>query len=135
MSRDHYASDMNAVIRLVSEWKKYGKIVIAYDFDNTVFDYHNEGHTYPEVIELLRQCNEFGAYLVVYSSSTEDRYPFIMEYLDKNNIPYDSINETMPALNLPLGGKLYYNILLDDRAGLKSAIYQLKTSLRIMRGE
>ena len=29
--------------RLLSEYEKYGSIVVAFDFDNTVFDYHKQG--------------------------------------------------------------------------------------------
>ena len=43
--------------RLRKEFEKYGKLIIAYDFDYTVHNYHNEGYTYEFISELLRGWN------------------------------------------------------------------------------
>lgn len=134
MTQDAYLHSDTVIQRLVTEWQKYGKLVIAYDFDNTVFDFHGQGHSYNQVIELLRECNEFGAHLVVFTARREDEYDFVKEYLDSNNIPYDSINEDVINFN-QYGRKLYYNILLDDRAGLLSAYESLKSALAIVRSQ
>lgn len=40
--------------RLLEEYHKYGKLIVA--FDNTIFDYHNNGGDYSEVINLLNKC-------------------------------------------------------------------------------
>ena len=53
---DFYLNENNITERLIEEWKKYGEIVIAFDFDNTVYDYHKKGHSYNQVINLLREC-------------------------------------------------------------------------------
>lgn len=132
---DFYLSDNNVVERLVREWKQYKNIVIAYDFDNTVYDYHGEGHTYEDVIELLRNCKTYGATLVVFTANDEDKHPFIEDYLKRNNIPYDYINETPKHIPVKTKKKIYYNILLDDRAGLKSAYKTLSLALYKMISE
>jgi hypothetical protein len=129
---DYYLNDDHVVERLVKEWKAHGKLIIAYDFDNTVFDYHNENHQYNQVISLLRECYEFGAYLIVFTASEESRFPQIRSYLEERKIPFDYINEDVHHL-LIKGRKLYYNILLDDRAGLSSAYKNLKQALEIMK--
>lgn len=134
MKIDFYMSWINAANRLVKEWKKYGDLIIAYDFDNTVYDFHKEGHIYEYVPNLLRQCKELGAKLVVFTASPTDRYSFIAEYLEKRNIPYDTINENPLGVDLPEGRKLYYNILLDDRAGLGDAVRTLEIAVKIMKG-
>lgn len=59
--------------------------------------------------------------LVVFSASQEERYPYIADYLIQNNIPFDAINEDVLTEKRKPTRKLYYNILLDDRAGLGSA--------------
>lgn len=61
------------------------------------------------------------AKLVVFSASQEERYPYIADYLIQNNIPFDAINEDVLIEKRKPTRKLYYNILLDDRAGLGSA--------------
>ena len=58
---------------------------------------------------------------------------FVEGYLRENNIPYDSINEDPAFIKIP-GKKVYYNILLDDRAGLPSAYKALKNAAKVIRG-
>lgn len=138
MMTDHFLHAKNVVDRLVEEWTAHGKLIIAYDFDNTVFDYHGVGHTYDDVINLLRRCNEFGAHFIVFTAKSDAEIPFMKQYLEENNIPYDSINENLNFIPFD-GRKIYYNVLLDDRAGLESAYRSLATALEIMemkkRGE
>ncbi|MFV1457452.1 hypothetical protein [Bacillus mycoides] len=131
---DFYLSEENVTGRLVKEWERYGSIVVAYDFDNTVYDYHQEGQTYESVIQLLHECKENGAYLMVYTARKDNELEFVKEYLEQNNIPYDSINETPNFIPCKGGKKLYYNILLDDRAGLPSAYTSLLRAVRYMKG-
>lgn len=127
-NEDHYMDNINVSERLVKEWMEHGSLIIAYDYDNTVFDYHGEGQDYSRVIKLLQECKQLGAYLYVFTSCGEEKYPAIESYLTTNNIPYDAINEA-PA-NLPFKGrKPYYNVLLDDRAGLKSAYHALRLAM------
>lgn len=120
---DKYLIAEAAYERLKEEYFKYGNLIIAYDFDNTVYDYHNTGERYDLVIELLRKYKHY-AYLIVFTSSKEDRYDFIRKYLQENDIPFDSINEDAPHISFT-GRKIYYNILLDDRAGLSECYYLL----------
>lgn len=131
---DPFLRPTNATYRLVNEWREHGKIIIAYDFDDTVYDYHKRGSTYPKVVDLLQRCEEFGAYFIVFTSCGEEKYEFIKDYLEKNGIPYNKINEDMPFVSFG-GRKVYYNILLDDRAGLLSAFTTLESSLNIMKSE
>lgn len=123
-NKDYFLDDNNCVSRLFEEWKKYGSLIIAYDFDNTVFDYYKRGDTYEQVIELLRECKRLGFHLTVFTSCNDDRFPEIKEYLTTNDIPFDSINETPDFIPFK-GRKVYFNLLLDDRAGLSSAYDQL----------
>ena len=42
--------------RLKNEYDKYGKLIVAFDFDNTIYDFHKNGGDYSEVIDLLKEC-------------------------------------------------------------------------------
>lgn len=130
---DYFLDDQKCINRLLEEYEKYGSIIVAYDFDNTVFDYYNKGYTYPLVIRLLRQCKELGFHLTVFTSCNDDRFPEIRKYLTENNIPFDGINETPDFIPFK-GRKVYYNILLDDRAGLTSAYNQLVSVIYTIKG-
>lgn len=129
---DYYLNKTNQIDRLVKEYDKYKKIIVAYDFDNTVYDYHKKGYDFSQVVELLRQCEDLGFYLVVYTCKPKAEHDFIRNYLESNDIPYDAINENAPFINFSTE-KLYYNILLDDRAGLSSAYKTLEGLINYIR--
>lgn len=119
--------------RLFNEWRRYGSLIVAYDYDNTVFDYHSRGDKFDGVVELLKACRSMGFHLTVFTSCNDDRFPEIKRHLASNNIPFDAINET-PDFIPYKGRKVYYNILLDDRAGLKEAYEQLWAVIYTIRG-
>lgn len=123
----HLHSHIN-VSRLINEYDNHGRLIIAYDYDSTVYDYHNTGSTYDKVKELLRKADKIGCYLIVYTCSGEDRYPEIEKYLKENDVPFHAINENCPDITFAQN-KLYYNILLDDRAGLASAYADLEVAI------
>lgn len=122
---DRYCYNNYVVKRLIDEWEQYGTIIIAYDFDNTVFDYHSVGDTFPMVISALRRAKSLGAYLIVTTCCDDKEIPRIANYLNENDIPWDIINDNAPFIPFQTR-KIYYNHLLDDRAGLPSAISDLE---------
>lgn len=117
---DRYLNDQECIDRLLNEWEKYGMLIVAFDYDHTVFDYANRGDKFDNVISLLCKVKKMGCHLVVFTSCNEDRFPDIKKYLKDNDIPFDSINETPDFIPFK-GRKVYYNLLLDDRSGLSSA--------------
>lgn len=120
---DRYLNEQQCVDRLLNEWERYGILIVAYDYDHTVFDYSKNGDTYENIVRLLRKLKRMGCHLVVFTSCDETRFPDIKKYLDDNDIPFDSINETPDFIPFK-GRKIYYNALLDDRAGM-SAMYRI----------
>jgi len=131
---DLYINENLAIERLVMEWVEHGKLIIAYDYDGTVFDYHNTGNRFYYVTELLRECEDIGANFIVYSCSPKSRHQEMKDYLDSRKIPWDKINE--PIIELADGtGKIFFNILLDDRAGLNTSYLILDRAVQIMKGK
>ncbi len=112
---DEYLIPNSSFIRLKSEYDKYGSLVIAYDFDNTVFDFHSKGTTYHNVIELLKNLKQIGCWMICFTANQDD--DFIKKYCNDNLIPLDTINEN-PSFFKSKSKKIYFNALLDDRAGL-----------------
>ncbi len=125
---DYYLNINNTVERLTEEWIKYGKIIVAYDFDDTVYDFHKKGRTYNDVIALLQECKKYGAYFIVFTACGKEEEYKISEYLNANKIPFDKINDNIDFIKFT-GRKVYYNIMLDDRAGLQSAYIALSETL------
>ena len=106
--------------RLISELRQYGKLIIAYDFDYTVHPYKGEDWTFDYVVNLLRKWRPYAKF-VVFTASPESRFPYIKNYLIKHDIPFDAINEEVISRKYNTR-KIYYNVLLDDRAGLGETV-------------
>jgi len=123
---DFYLSEDNCVRRLYAEYTKHKSLIVGFDFDDTVFDFHRAGHTFDEVIEQLRRAKMLGCYLIIITGNPNTE--LIRTYCAEQNIPYDAINEHAPFL-IDTARKIYCNIMLDDRAGLPSSYAILKRVL------
>ena len=118
--------------RLIEQYVKQDRLIIAYDFDDTVSPYVCSSCS--EVQSVLRMSRDFlGAYFIVYTCNPNVEK--VKEFLDYHKLPYDSINAAAPFSPLQpntIGEKLYYNLLLDDKAGLGEATAALKTLNRLV---
>lgn len=105
------------VERLLKEASQHNqKLIVAFDFDNTIFDYHNTGDDYSAMITLLKKCSDRGFIMVLFTANSDPkRFEFQKAFCEHYGIRVDYINES-PVM--PGSRKPYYNILLDDRAGL-----------------
>ena len=125
--------EIEIIVMLDGYWpnpplKKHNNLIIAFDYDDTIFDYHNKDFIYPNVIELLEECSEIGLTLILFTSK-EDAISIAkiknqIESDYKINISY--INES-PIMNTI---KPFFNILLDDKAGLKQAYDILSATIK-----
>lgn len=119
--KDQFLISNNAVERLLKEWDKYDRLIVAYDFDHTVYDTDGTGETYNQVIELLKECQNCGCTMIVFTCRPPEEYDFVKNHLDSVGLRYDYINENVPDLDFKTSNKIYFSILFDDRAGLPSA--------------
>ena len=126
---DEYLIPNASFLRLYDEYKKYGKLVVAYDFDNTVYDFHKKGNTYTQVIELLQSLSAARCYMICFTANSDK--VFIESYLRQYYIPFDSVNENPPFFKCE-ERKIYYNVLLDDRAGLVQVYQELTLLLKLI---
>ncbi len=108
--------------RLKQDYLVHKNLFVAFDYDNTVFDYHNQGIKYDAIIDLLRICKSYGFIIILFTGNEGEKLEIIKEDLKNRKIPFDLINEN-PLMKTR---KPYYNILLDDRAGLKESYNNLK---------
>lgn len=128
-----YLQANNLIQRLINEYLEHGKLIIAYDFDDTVCTY-TKGNPEPtrerksnvEICELIHALRPYADFIVWTCRSNETKNPNedlpaldeAIRWLDEHNMPYDYIN-TDGKVNYG-GRKIYANALLDDRAGLAS---------------
>lgn len=125
---NHPFNKENCKKRLLAEYKKYGKLIVAFDYDNTIFDYHNAGGDYSCVIELLRECARLGFELVLFTCEEDvckqnDKSKKVFNLLELGPDGELQVNQSSVFSKSP---KPYYNILLDDRAGLEESYEILK---------
>lgn len=75
--------------KLKSQYKKYKKLIILYDFDDTV--YSIDGVVDNEIVSLLKRWQPYSC-LICYTARTGKEVKFAKNILDMEKIPYDYIN-------------------------------------------
>lgn len=131
---DPYFDRENCIKRLSAEYAKHGQLIVALDFDDTIFDFHKKGSTHEAVIGLINECQDLGFHIVIFTASPKERYDFIREHCATVGIKPKAINENaLPELKYGQNGKIYFNILLDDRAGLWEAYMTLRAVVNAIR--
>jgi hypothetical protein len=96
---DYYLNSSNSVTRLLQEYNTFKTLVVAFDFDDTVYDFHKKGRFYTDVIELLRELKSINCYLICWTGN--ENTELVKDYLLTNQIPFDSINENPPFYKSP----------------------------------
>lgn len=128
---DKYLNKNSAYDRLWAEYQKYGSLIVACDFDDTLYDFHGTGESYEQVRQLVRDLHKANCFIAIWTGNQNTE--FVTNFLKENNIPFDSINDEAPVSKKLLGDsiprKLYANVYLDDRAGLNQVYDDLKRLL------
>ena len=119
----HFMSADEQEKRLLRIHVEHGGLTVAVDFDNTLFDFHFEKekhvraeYDFSEVYKLLARLRSVGCRIIIWTANEDDA--FIKQFLAERSIPYDAINEN-PSFFTSKSRKIYYNVLLDDAAGLR----------------
>lgn len=115
--------------RLIEQYKKQDKLIIAYDFDDTVKPmYCYDCSDVQSTIRKLKQ--QLNAYFIVFTANSD--IEGVKKYLAEYALPYDSINENAPFVPYK-EGKVFYNVLLDDKAGLGEVVNTLEQLVYLVR--
>ena len=118
-----------------TEKEKLRKIIVACDFDDTLYDCRNKGYDLSELITLIKKIRPY-VYLIIFTARPQEEYTIVENYLKEKEITYDTINEEAPWMQNKYCRKVYYHILLDDKAGLETAYQSLAKLLeKIESGE
>ena len=122
---DSYFEINRCIERLIDDYKKYGLITIAYDFDDTVCP-SDKSISCDAVINLLQICSELQFPMICFTArDTTDQIEEVRTVLKDLHIRCDYINEDCLEMKKLFGGehvhKIYYSVFLDDRAGLQHA--------------
>jgi len=124
---DKYLQENSSYNRLCEEYQKYGSLIVAVDFDDTVYDFHKAGHSYEKVKQLIRDLKSINCFIIIWTGNQNTE--FVVNYLSEHNIPFDTINDEAPISKKLLGDniprKVYANVYIDDRAGLFQVFTEL----------
>ena len=131
-TQDLYLKQYASRERLLAEYRKYGNLIVAVDFDDTLYNYHQQdGATYNQVVELVNELKGIGCEIIIWTGNKD--LGFIKQFLYDNNIMYDKINEDSHIAKkwyknkgIQAPRKIYANVYLDDRAGLLQTYNDLK---------
>ena len=105
--------------RLVEAQYVHDRLIIAYDLDDTVRPY--KSNSCDMVKDLIRRAETLlNPYFIVFTANPHKEEN--IAFLEAEGLPYDAINENADFIGRYGDGlKIYYNLLLDDKAGLKEA--------------
>lgn len=112
---------------LIAKYRKHGKIIVAYDFDDTVYvsDEQASDEACALIRELLVECSKYpdDIAMVCYTCRDGDTIKDeVIPFLDEHRIRYDKINENMDNVDdSNMSDKLVFSIFLDNLAGCGEA--------------
>ena len=131
MLTDPYFSTDRNVDRLLEQYKLHGSLIVATDFDDTLFDYHKKGFDYPKVVELLLLCQAMGFTLIMLTT-VEDESKLVdnVKYCKLLGLDIKYVNE---GPIMPKARKPFFNIYLDDKAGLGQAYDILNQTVNLIK--
>lgn len=105
--------------RIRNAYLEHDRLIIAYDLDDTVRPYKSS--SCERVKKLIRRAKEIlNPYFIVFTANPHNEKN--VQFLEDENLPFDAINENVPEIGRYGDGlKIYYNLFLDDKAGLAEA--------------
>jgi hypothetical protein len=137
MMRHHVNFYVN---RLVTEWLRNGKIIIACDLDDTIIPYNKELKEHcKKVVDLILECQKEGIIFLINTArgerQLERQLETAKEQVEKLGIEVHGVNKMHDEWNRPYGinGKVYANIFLDDRGGIDNTYWILDTAYHIVK--
>lgn len=114
---DRYLDVGESYKRLKKVKQEHNHLFIAFDFDDTVYPCTDFGDSFPKIESLLRLAKSQGHKLILFTANEGERLQWIIKWCEQEGYAPDFVNENP----LMATRKPYYNILLDDRAGLYEA--------------
>jgi len=136
-SMDKYLIENSAYERLWAEYNKYGSLIVAVDYDDTLFNFHGTDSSYEMVKQLVRDLHSIGCKIIIWTGS--ENINDIYVYLREQRIPWNLINENLQVNGKWASGKdsrkVYANVYIDDRGGLKQVYEDLTKLIKEVKNE
>lgn len=113
----------NPVNDLLTVYEEHGTIIVGVDFDDTIFPYNKRSKTQCETVrEVLLQARPYIT-ICLYTIADEQSLKYKLALMEMWGLTPDYVNESPVKMS---GPKPYFNLLLDDKAGLFEATSTLR---------
>ena len=139
MVADPYLRPNSQFKRLWKEYHAYKNLIVACDLDDTLFDYHGNGHSYDNVIRLVQDLKEIGCTIIIWTANQTHN---IEDICKVKGIPYDYINEDCPQAvefwakqGKTSARKLFCNVFIDDRSSLDKTYADLELLVWLLKNK
>lgn len=93
-------------------------IYIAVDFDGTVVthDYPKVGETVPNAVEVLKELQDKGYKMILYTMRSDDKLQDAVNWFKSNNVELYGVNENPSQKTWTKSTKVYAHRYIDDAA-------------------
>ena len=118
-SINKYTDTMPRVVKLLSQYKEHGSLVLGVDFDFTLWDGIDKVY-YTDISDIIIQAQTLNFKVCLWTANVK-RLNRIQDKCAEHGLVFDYINESP----IDLGEntvKPHFNLLLDDTAGLGQAL-------------
>ena len=134
LTKRHLKEDSDYyILKLYQDWVKYGKIIICVDYDQTILPYQDfEKELCHIVVNTIKEAQQIGARVILFTCRDGEMLEKAKAYCESINLHFDDINPTTPFLP-NYSHKPYCNVMLDDKAGLLSALYTLQGAITMYK--
>lgn len=113
--------------KLIKQYNEHGKLLVAVDFDDTVYPFSVPDSEIQHIRDLVIKLNQQGHEVIVFTCRHEEEP--VKAFYKGAGMKYDYFNDS-PVKSEDVGlGKIFFNILLDDKAGLSEAYCTLESVL------
>lgn len=107
---------MTEVEKLLNVYRTHGKIIVGLDFDDTIFPLDDSQEEICRRVRTLIELLKDHITICLYTVADNQAIKYKLALMKFWDISPDFINES--PIKLGNGDKPYFNILLDDKAGL-----------------
>lgn len=125
----------NLTDKLVGVYRKHNSIIIAVDFDDTIYNYSLNNYDVDYVIDLIKRAQkELGAQVILFTCREGELLEQALNYCKSKDLHIDRANESMETYTYP-SRKPFYNILLDDKSSLEASCAALEYAMETIKRE
>lgn len=118
----------NLYDKISKVYETHGNLIIAVDFDDTIYDWKNQGYDCDYVVDLVLRCQDkLRAKIILFTCRDGELLDFARDYCISRGITLYGINKNPDHPDTT--SKPFYNILLDDKASLGTTCEVLETLL------